>query len=303
MSWRKLGRVFVPDGSLWWARSSASFPTADVRDDGTIRVYFTALDEQQDGRVGYVDVDAGNPLRVVTASSEPVLDVGALGEFDDCGANAFGIVTAGSRKFLYYQGWQRTTKAPCLIFSSVAVSDDGGVSFRKLARVPALDRTAEEPYLRGAPYVLRDDGRFRMWYVSGTEWSLREGVPRYRVVVRTAVSDDGLRWDGETRVSIEPEDEEYAIGRPCVVRDGDLYRMWYSIRSFVRPYRIGYAESRDGVSWTRRDEAAGIEHSESGWDSEMICYSYVVDIDSQRYLFFNGNGNGSTGFGVARWVE
>ena len=302
MTWRKLGRVYVPDGSQWWARSSASFPTADVRDDGRIRVYFTALDEQQDGRVGYVDVDAGNPLRVVASSSEPVLDVGALGEFDDCGANAFGIVTAGSRKVLYYQGWQRTTKAP-LIFSGVAISDDGGTSFNKLARVPALDRTADEPYLRGAPYVLRDDGRFRMWYASGTEWSLRDGVPRYRVVVRTAVSDDGLRWDGETRVSVEPEGEEYAIGRPCVVRDGGLYRMWYSIRSFVRPYRIGYAESHDGVSWTRRDDDARIGPSESGWDSEMICYAYVVDAGDRRYLFHNGNRHGFSGFGVAEWLD
>ena len=302
MSWHKLGRVFVPDGSRWWARSYASFPTADVRADGRIRVYFTALDERQDGRVGYVDVDAGNPLRVVASSSEPVLDVGALGEFDDCGANAFGIVTAGSRQLLYYQGWQRTTKAP-LIFSSVAIGDDEGGSFRKLVRVPALDRTAEEPYLRGAPYVLRDDERFRMWYVSGTQWSLRDGVPHYRVVVRTAASDDGLRWDGETRVSVEPEGEEYALGRPCVVRDGGLYRMWYSIRSFVRPYRIGYAESPDGVSWTRRDEDAGIGPSESGWDSEMICYAYVVDVGDRRYLFYNGNRHGATGFGVAEWVE
>src|SRR5260221_3376719 len=250
MTWRRLGRVYVPDGSQWWARSNASYPTAEVRDDGRIRVYFTALDERQDGRVGYVDVDAGNPLRVVASSSEPVLDVGALGEFDDCGANAFGIVTAGSRRLLYYQGWQRTAKVP-LIFSSVAISVDGGSSFSRLARVPALDRTAGEPYLRGAPYVLRDDGRFRMWYASGTKWSMRVRVARYRVVVRTAVSDDGLRWDGETRVSVEPEGEDYAIGRPCVVRDGGVYRMWYSIRSFVRPYRIGYAESRDGVSWTR----------------------------------------------------
>jgi hypothetical protein len=140
-----------------------------------------------------------------------------------------------------------------------------------------------------------------MWYVSGNGWSLRGGVPFYHVVVRTLASDDGLRWSGESSVCLEPEGDEYAVGRPCVVRDADRYRMWYSVRSFTQPYRIGYAESPDGLSWTRRDDAAGIERSESGWDSEMICYPYVVDAAPHRYLFYNGNRHGSTGFGVARW--
>jgi len=48
---------------------------------------------------------------------------------------------------------------------------------------------------------------------------------------------------------------------------------------------------------------AGIERSHSGWDSEMICYAYAVDAGSHRYLFFNGNRHGSTGFGVARWID
>jgi hypothetical protein len=299
--WQKLGRVFAPDGALWWARSYASFPTADVLGDGRIRVYFTSLDEKQDGRVGWIDVDADDPLRIADLSREPVLDIGALGEFDDCGANAFGVVGGGARKFLYYQGWQRAQKVPFLIFSGVAVSDDGGHSFQKIARVPSLDRTAEEPYLRGAPFVMRDEGRFRMWYVSGSGWTLRNGEPKYRLSVRVTESPDGIQWRGGSTPCVEPDGDEYALGRPCVIRDGGMYRMWYSIRSFTRPYRLGYAESPDGVVWTRRDDAVGLERSESGWDSEMICYAYVVDAGPHRYLFFNGNQHGSTGFGVARW--
>lgn len=303
MSWHKLGQVFVPDGSLWWARSYASFPTADVRNDGRIRIYFTALDVRKDGRVGSVDVAADDPLRILEASSEPVLDIGDLGEFDDCGANAFGIVTRDATKYLYYQGWQRVEKVPFLIFSGVAVSEDDGASFQKLRRVPALDRTPKEPYLRGAPYVMRDVDAYRMWYASSTGWTLRDGVPRYRIVVRVTTSPDGMDWSGESALCLEPEGDEYAIGRPCVVRDGGTYRMWYSIRSFTRPYHIGYAESRDGVSWIRRDDERGIECSGSGWDAQAISYPYVVDASDERYLFFNGNQHGASGFGVARWVD
>ena len=49
--------------------------------------------------------------------------------------------------------------------------------------------------------------------------------------------------------------------------------MWFSYRG--AQYRIGYAWSENGVDWTRRDDLAGIDVSDSGWDSEGICYSHV----------------------------
>jgi hypothetical protein len=73
--------------------------------------------------------------------------------------------------------------------------------------------------------------------------------------------------------------------------------MWYSYRG--ESYRIGYAESHDGIQWTRRDEEAGIEVSDGGWDSEMICYPCVFDHEGQRYMLYNGNGYGKTGIGLA----
>jgi hypothetical protein len=81
-----------------------------------------------------------------------------------------------------------------------------------------------------------------------------------------------------------------------------VYRMWYSIRSLTQPYRIGYAESNDGVEWTRRDSGAGIERSSDGWDSAMICYAHVVRVDDRALMFYNGNKHGETGFGYAEAV-
>ena len=39
--------------------------------------------------------------------------------------------------------------------------------------------------------------------------------------------------------------------------------------------------------------------SKTGWDSEMICYPYVFDRKGERYMLYNGNGYGKTGFGLA----
>jgi predicted GH43/DUF377 family glycosyl hydrolase len=73
--------------------------------------------------------------------------------------------------------------------------------------------------------------------------------------------------------------------------------MWYSYRG--RSYRIGYAESDNGIEWVRKDEEVGIDVSESGWDSEMIEYPYIFDHEGQRYMLYNGNGYGRTGIGLA----
>ena len=73
--------------------------------------------------------------------------------------------------------------------------------------------------------------------------------------------------------------------------------MWYSYRG--ASYRIGYAESQDGILWLRKDAMAGIAPSDQGWDSESVEYPWVFDHDGDRYMLYNGNRYGLTGFGLA----
>ncbi len=73
--------------------------------------------------------------------------------------------------------------------------------------------------------------------------------------------------------------------------------MWYSFRGLR--YRIGYAESLDGLQWERLDHLAGIDISESGWDSQSVEYPYVFEHRGQKFMLYNGNGYGATGFGIA----
>lgn len=288
----------MPDGSRWWARKYAAFPTVDVLGD-VLRVYFSGLDEQNVGRTGYVDLDAGDPTRILAESPEPVLDTGELGNFDDCGANAFSVVTHGAKKYLYYQGWQRTERIPYLIFTGLATGGADG-AFTRHARTPVLDRVEDDPFLRGAPYVIATPDGFRMWYVTCRRWLRDEHGLHYDVAIRRAVSDDGVRWTADERACIVPDAPgEYAVGRPSVLYEDGRYRMWYSVRSFSEPYRIGYAESADGLTWTRRDAEAGIERSPAGWDSAMICYPNVVRVHGRLLMFYNGNQHGATGFGYA----
>ena len=74
--------------------------------------------------------------------------------------------------------------------------------------------------------------------------------------------------------------------------------MWYSFRG--EQYRIGYAFSKDGMIWKRKDELAGIDVSPEGWDSEAICYSHVFQYGKKLYMLYNGNVYGKEGLGIAK---
>jgi len=300
MRWQKKGLVYAPHCDLWWARSHGHLPTVDpiVRD--VIRVYFTGLDENNYGRIGFVDLDVDDPKRVLSISREPVLDIGELGAFDDCGVVASCITPFKGAKYMYYHGFQRTARAPYLLFTGLAIASANGTRFVKHARVPVLDRIAGDPFIRAAPYVLCEDSLLKMWYVSCENWSQTNGRLHYRCNIRYATSLDGITWESHDQVCIAPEGEdEYAVGRPCILHEQGLYRMWYSRRGFSEPYAMGYADSTDGVIWERKDDLVGIYKSETGWDSEMVCYPCVVDVAGRRLMFYNGNGRGASGFGVA----
>jgi hypothetical protein len=78
------------------------------------------------------------------------------------------------------------------------------------------------------------------------------------------------------------------------LKEDGRYKMYFAARqSGKQHYRIGYAESPDGIQWTRG--ADPITVSETGWDSEMVCLASVVG----NYLLYNGNGYGRDGFGYA----
>lgn len=119
---------------------------------------------------------------------------------------------------------------------------------------------------------------------------------------------DGVNWSKEnahqTIEDIIGQDECQAL--PTVIKINDRYHMYFCYRYATdfrqnpdRGYRLGYAYSDDLVSWTRADDQKGIDVSESGWDSEMMCYPHLFEAFGKIYLLYNGNMFGKYGFGLA----
>jgi hypothetical protein len=295
--WIKQGLIFCPDARLDWLQTHAALPVVQQGDD-SCRVYFSGRDGRGRAQVGFFEVDLNDLKTIKQVSSTPVLGLGPLGAFDDSGVTTSCIVDHEGRKYHYYSGWSLGMTVPFYFYVGLAISEDGGQTFHRTSPSPILERNVIDPYLTASPYVLIENGTWRMWYVSGTGWEKDGDRIRHRYHIKYADSKDGVNWNRKGIVCIDYQSaEEHALARPWVVKDGSLYKMWYSHRGAA--YRIGYAESGDGIVWTRKDEEAGIDVSEAGWDSEMIEYPCVFDHRGTRYLFYNGNGYGETGIGAA----
>jgi hypothetical protein len=245
-----------------------------------------------------VEVGRDGSLTVTGHDPEPVLEPGALGTFDDSGVTMSCVVDSEEATLLYYTGWTLGVTVPFYFYAGLAVRAHGQERFERVSPAPILERNAIDPYLTASPWVLYDEGRWRMWYVSCEKWETVGEEVRHFYNLRYAESPDGVHWQREGHVAIDFADEhEYAISRPCVIRDGDRYRMWFAARG--DRYRLGYAESADGIGWQREDGCGGLEPSAEGWDTEMIAYPVVFDAGEVRYLLYNGNGYGRTGIGYA----
>jgi hypothetical protein len=284
-----------------WAASHAALPVPTPAPDGRTRIWFSPRDAEGRARIARVDVDLADPQAEPRFAPDPVVEIGPLGAFDDSGVTASCVVEHEGRLFQYFTGWSLGVTVPFTLFIGCAVSDDGGETFHKPSPAPVLGRSGVDPFLTASPSVLVEDGLWRMWYVSGTEWRIVDGRPKHWYHVKYAESRDGLEWKPTGRVAIDYEDgSEYAIARPWVVRDDGRYRMWFCARG--ERYLPGYAESSDGLHWERDDALVGLGPSETGWDSEMVAYPAVFDAGGRRYLAYNGNGYGATGIGYAELV-
>jgi len=307
MNWIKKGLIFQAANQFEWMATHAQIPVVERNGNDRLRIYFGTRNHHNQTVTTFIDVDVNEPQKILYIHDSPVLSLGKPGSFDDSGAMPSWVLNVDKKKFLYYIGWNIGTTVPYRNSIGVSVSEDGGFTFNRLYEGPIMDRTIFDPYLCATPCVLMENGIWRMWYLTGVGWKMHHGKLEPYYNIKYAESTDGVNWKRDGHVCIDfKNDDEGGIARPSVIKDGNNYKMWYSYRGgseyrtdSSQSYRIGYAESLDGLKWTRKDEQAGIDVSESGWDSEMICYPFVLDIDDRRYMFYNGNGFGKSGLGYA----
>jgi len=99
-----------------------------------------------------------------------------------------------------------------------------------------------------------DEGKYKMWY------TVHDFSTPYIMTIWYAESEDGLNWTNHQKVfegtGVEGDFDNASVLCGTVIKDGDIYRMWYIGRPVAgcgssENYGIGYAESTDGIHWER----------------------------------------------------
>ena len=311
-SWKKLGKVFTPQDvqGRSWLKEFAQAPSVLIFDD-FVRVYFSCRppadpNGQYVSYSAFVDLDRADLFKVRRVSEQPILSLGGMGEFDEFGTYPVSVIRNNDQVWAYYAGWTRCESVPFNVAIGMGKSQDGGLTFIKSGTGPILSYSPEEPFVLSGPKVRRFNDVWYLWYIAGRKWKLIDGKAEPVYKIRMASSSDGIHWNKANKDLIPSRiEEDEAQASPDVFFANGKYHMFFCYRysSHFRGkengYRIGYASSTNLTDWVRDDTKAGIDVSEEGWDSEMISYPHVFELDGEIFMVYLGNQVGRHGFGLA----
>lgn len=268
--------------------------------DGGLRILVSTRDELNRSSTGSFDAALeGDRFELLSSLRGPHFGPGVRGAFDADGVTMSQVLRHDGRLYGFYLGWTVLKHVPFANFIGVCVSDDDGDWFTRLQPHPIVGRTRDTPFSTGYPCVRRVGAAWRMWFGNHRRWG-DDGLDMEHVI-STATGSGFQDWSIEPTPSIDvdrTDPEEFAVSRPCVVREPDgSYANWFAVRA--PGYRLGFARSRDGVSWQRCDGSVGFVGERGAWEARERTYPWVFDHGGRRYMLYNGDGYGRTGFGIA----
>lgn len=304
MSWIRKGKIFGRDTcDLDWLRLNTQLPIPYLIEKDRLRLFLTFCDEENRGRLGYLDVSPDNPSVVLDYSKNPLLDLGKTGCFDENGVVSTAIFIEDGKIYLYYCGFQKHVYYPYSSLTGVAVSADGGNTFERVRETPMLERKDGEMFIRTGAGIYKFGDMYRVYYASGNEWFDLNGklVPKYSF--KYIDSKSQISFEGEGIDLFQLEDDEYGMTAPQIFKTETGYDMVYSIRSISKGYHMGYASSPDGIHFIRKDKVMDIDRPEGEFDSDMVCYGKCYKHKERIYLFYSGNHYGMDGIGWAEYVK
>lgn len=300
INWQKLGLLYCPSARNRHPKlvSHAANPLPIHIEGDLYRIFFSGRDAENRSSVGAVDIDIIK-RELIREYSKPFFEHGPEGSFYAHGVSIGGCYEVNGVQYMLFMSWQRPTGGHWRgAIGRLIVKSD--LTLELADDEPFMGTNIVDPISLSYPWVMSDgDGNYQMWYGSTIKWDTGNGEMLH--VINYASSADGHNWNREGLAVPYKIGKVQAFSRPTVVGVAETgYEMWFSYRSGSgEKYRIGYAKSKDGKKWQLALGEATIYVSSEGWDSEMIEYPFVFDHKGHRYMLYNGNDYGRTGFGLA----
>lgn len=299
MVWQKIGRIYDPNSKKRHPKlETHSANPLPVHMKGDIfRVFYSARDSKKRSSVGAFDFDI-KKLEIVYDHYEPFFVHGPKGTYYESGVSVGGCYSVGNITYMLFMGWQNENgKHWRGDIGRLTLSEDLGLSLKD--NTPLITISDIDPVSLSYPFVVKKNSEYKMWYGSTLKWESRNTEMVH--VINSATSLDGDIWNLDGLAIPYYKNVCQAFSRPTVlVNNDESYDMWFSFRSGLNDkYKIGHAYSLNSLDWEIDLSPKGLETSKVGWDSDMMEYPYAIDHKGKRYMFYNGNGYGNTGIGLA----
>lgn len=300
MSWIKEGLIWESSRQKNLGTHSMIPTPLHIEDESRIRIYFSIRDQKGRALPYFIEVDARNPKILRQEATGPLLNLGQAGTFDANGVAVCSVVRLTKNLvYMYYVGFEIPSDIRYRMFTGLAISEDGGRTFKKYSKTPIMDRSDEELYFRCGPFVEIYEGKFRQWYVAGNSWTEVRGEITPEYSLKYAESADGISWPGTGELILQPDGDSYAYGRPWLFEtDGKKQLMVSTRKRSTKSYEIENFEINENSCITQINTKLPL--SETGSDSKMISYASVINSDEKQFCFYNGNDFGLDGIHFAR---
>jgi predicted GH43/DUF377 family glycosyl hydrolase len=231
------------------------------------------------------------------ANSQPVLEASSS-SWEGSYVSIGSVLWNGSVFTMYYRGvggQAGTVEANGAV--GLATSPDG-VTWTKYSGNPVMRATGSaDSELLSTPYVIQTGGSYKMWYTC-------ENPVLAEVAICYASSSDGKTWSKNSSPVLMPGSgwESTALYSPSVIFDGTTYGMWYTGENQTQFYGIGYATSKDGVTWVKSPNNPILSNGPAAWDQGGVENPCVIQYNDTYLLYYDGFGvaNNITYIGMAK---
>ncbi len=330
-TWKRQRRLIEPpkDHPLW--KSHCQYPVVQKLSADLWRLHFVGRDMVNRSNGFCIDLNPLRSMQVIKVHEDPTICIGDVAKF--------GTVLEPLDQMPI--GTVETAPIGGIGFSDFIEIDGEKVAFGGIVR-PLRDsrysvelirldapnttgRLAEDTILRRlfqsdwredsifvGGKVLPFQGGYKMWLAHGIGWNMAcrpNAEPHYDI--KQAYSKDGYEWvlDPKPVIAVNWAAGESGHTGPTVIKTKDGYEIWYCTRGryddpdpSARHYTIGYAVSKDGERFERKDSAFVFSNppQPGDWDYDMQAYPFVAQADDgELHMFYVGNGYGQAGLGYA----
>lgn len=282
MGWIKKRNIF----NKHWAQ----LPVVDVYPE-YYKIYYSTRDHLNRSIPKWVKITK-DTFQVIEYAEIGIINFGKPGSFDSYGIMPSCIITLSDGvKYMYYVGWSKRIDVPYWNSTGLAISMDGGETWKKYSHGPVFSSNNSEPDFIGTVEVIPPQPREKyediftkprwIMYYSSAHWEEIDNKQEPVYDIKEAISEDGINWKATGKIIAHLTGGEGGITAFRKIQNA----FFYSIRQ-KSDYRTNPNNSYHIKSVDSNIEYEMLELAPEGGEN-MCAYPFIIEEKDKSIMFYN----------------